>query len=164
MVQKERKLYVAVNEQDTHKIEGFIEEICDDFNIFNAYFGNIMMAVMEACETSFVIMNDKNEEHIQLDFWSEKNKLVFKIKGLKDVYVKKVNYKELDINDNLSEDSSKSSMIIKMLSDEVVVDENDNSLKLVFYISSINYNTSLLREKSVNEYFEKIQRSIKAHE
>lgn len=164
MVEKERKLYVAIDKDGIHKIEGFIEEICDDFNIFNSYFGNILMAVVEACENSFILIDKTESNELLINFWSEKNKLVFNIQGKKEAYVKKIDFDKLDIEGNAINDDTKSGLIIKMLSDEVEIDDKNNAVRLTFYISSINYDTSLRREKSIKEYFEKIKKSIKTHE
>jgi hypothetical protein len=166
MIQKERKLVVAVNARGIHEIEGFIEVICDDFNIFNSYFGNIMMTILEASENGFVFLEDNDEnKKIEIKFWSERNKLVFEICGKNDVYVKKIDIKKVSIdNPEGNKDDNDSMMIIKMLADEVEIDHNNNSIKMVFYISSINYNTSIQREKSINEYFEKVLKKINAHE
>ncbi|MBS4013199.1 MAG: ATP-binding protein [Bacteroidetes bacterium] len=165
MVQKERKLVVAVNEIGIHNIERFVEEICDDFNIFNSYFGNIMMTVLEASENAFVFLEEKEEsKKVEIKFWSEKNKLVFQIAGKNEVYVKKVDVDNITVDNLDNKEFPESHMIIKMLADEVKIDEKSNSITMVFYISSINYNTSIQREKSINEYFEKVIKKIKAHE
>ncbi len=165
MVKKERKLVVAVNEIGIHNIERFVEEICDDFNIFNSYFGNIMMTVLEASENAFVFLEEKAEnKKVEIKFWSEKNKLVFQIKGKNEVYVKKVDVDNITIDSIDNNEFPESHMIIKMLADEVKIDAKSNSITMIFYISSINYNTSIQREKSINEYFEKVIKKIKTHE
>lgn len=166
MVQKERILHVNVNENGIHQIEGFIEEICDDFNIFNSYFGNIMMTVIEACENAFISLNESPEsKNINIRFWSEKNKLIFEIKGEKDVYIKKEDIFKLSNVDNLELEKEENYMIIiNMLADEIDLNDKDNSIKVIFYISSINHNTSIQRQKVLSEYYDKVLKKIETHE
>ncbi len=164
MVKKERFLKIAINDEGIHEVEKFIEEICDDFNIFNSYFGNIMLAVLEACENAFINI-DYEETVLDIQFWSEKNKLIFSIKGNNEVYLKKEYVKKLENSDELNfENDNESYLIMKMLADELVYDEKDKSLRIIFYISSINHNLTMNREKILLEYFEKVKKKIKAHD
>ena len=164
MVQKERVLNVTVDEKGIHKIEEFIEEICDDFNIFNSYFGNIMMSVIETAENAFISLNKAEDAKLKLKFWSEKNKLNFSIIAGKEVYVKEEIAEVSENKDFDVENTTNTSMIIKMLTDDLEIDKKTKVVNLVFYISSINHNTSIHREKSLTEYFEKVFKRIKAHE
>jgi len=40
-------LKVASSGKNLYKVEGFIEDVCDYFNVFNVYFGNILVATSE---------------------------------------------------------------------------------------------------------------------
>ena len=164
MVQKERVLNVTIDAEGIHKIEGFIEEICDDFNIFNSYFGNIMMSVIETAENAFISLNKEKAKKFTIKFWSEKNKLNFSVKAREDVFIKEEIELISESKDIDLEKVSNTSMIIKMLTDDVEIEKNDQIINLIFYISSINQNTSLHREKTLAEYFDKVLKKIKAHE
>jgi len=145
---------VVENEKEISKIERFIEEICDYFNINNEYFGNILLAVTEATEILFTLEERKEKRNILIAFDHNRTGLIFKIKIKNGVERTRISEDELDIairNHKLSKDI----FIIKALADEVTISLNGLSILLVFYVTSINYEKSLQRIEKLKEYWGK---------
>ena len=55
---------VITGKQEVTKLERFIEEICDFYNINNEYFGNILLATTEAVDILFSI-NESTENRLE---------------------------------------------------------------------------------------------------
>lgn len=56
-----------------NKIESFVEEICDEFNIGDTFLGNILIAVTEMVN---IIEGQKSD--VTISFLSESQKFLFK--------------------------------------------------------------------------------------
>jgi len=134
------------------KLERFIEEICDFYNINNEYFGNILLATTEAVEILFSINNEEKNKKISIQFDRNAKGLVFKIRLKIDG---EESEREEDILDRevRKHKLAKDIFIIKSLTDEITISVNAKSIILVFYVSSMNYEKSLFRINKLKEYW-----------
>jgi len=136
------------------KLEKFVEEICDYYNIANDYFGNILLATTEATTILWSINNSEQNGVIYVSFDRKPKGLIFSIRfGADDV-------KRIETEDILDQEIRKHKLsrdiyIIKALTDEIMISVNGRSIKLIFYITSINYEKSLKRISELNEYWHK---------
>jgi len=148
-----RELVVTGN-KEIGKLERFVEEICDYYNINNEYFGNILLATTEAAGILFSLNDTTEQPKVSINFDRNSKSLIFKIKlvGHED-------------NDNETEDIldreirkhklSRDIYIIKALTDEITISVNAKSIVLVFYVSSMNYEQSLQRINELKDYWSK---------
>ena len=133
------------------KLERFIEEICDFYNINNEYFGNILLATTEAVEILFSI-NNEEKKAISIQFDRNAKGLVFKIRL-------KIDGEEAEREEDILDREvrkhklAKDIFIIKSLTDEITISVNAKSIILVFYVSSMNYEKSLFRINKLKEYW-----------
>jgi len=140
--------------KEINKLERFIEEICDYYNINNEYFGNILLATTESTNILLSLNENPSKGKVLIGFERSPKGLVFRIK---------LNNPEL--NSEKTEDFldteirkhklSKEIFIIKALTDEITISVDGKSIKLIFYVSSINYEKSLQRISKLQEYFNK---------
>jgi hypothetical protein len=158
MVEKERKLRVATKKMDTYAIEAFVEKICDDFGIFNSYYGNILFTVTEA--VNFAASKEVGGPgHVDIQFISRADGLVFQVllgdRFLEIAVLFSKNMDEVLEKEDITEEE-RNMVMIRMLSDEVQFDPDREMMELVFYISSINQHLTHERIKVLDEYFNKL--------
>lgn len=149
---KDYRELLITGEGETVKLERFIEEICDFYNINNEYFGNILLATTEAVEILFSINNEEKNKKISIQFDRNAKGLVFKIKI-------KIDGDESEHEEDILDQEirkhklAKDIFIIKSLTDEITISVNAKSIILVFYVSSMNYEKSLFRINKLKEYW-----------
>lgn len=158
MVEKERQIRVATKKRDTHAIEAFVEKICDDFGIYNSYFGNILFTVNEA--VNFAASKEGGgPEFIDIQFVSRPEGLVFQVflgdRFLEIAVLFNKNMDELLEKEDITEEE-RNMVMIRMLSDEVQFDPDREMMELVFYISSINQHLTTERIQVLDDYFSKL--------
>lgn len=124
----ERNITLRNVQQEIWRVEQFAEQIADEFNIFNSYYSNILVSLVECAQESV------GEGVSRISFRSEKRGLIFSIEG---------NFK------HVSEDSDIVFLIDK-LSDQASYD--DHSIELVFSIHSINKELSAKRKSAFMDY------------
>lgn len=137
-----------------HEVEGFVEDICDEFNIFNSYFGNILLCVTEAFQNALVHGNKEDEKkRIKVTFESLPLGLYFRIEDEGEGF----NYEPYLEKEYFPEngDNRNGLFLIKSLSDEVHFYNDGRCIEIVFCISSINLDKLIDRVKNLDDYFKK---------
>ena len=143
--------------KEFYKLERFIEEICDFHNINNEYFGNILLASTEAAN---ILISVSKQEAAKLIVSFEKT-----IKGFtftlkfheQDIPPEPEHYLEQEIRRHKL---NKEIYIIKALADEVTISITGKSITLIFYVSSMNYEKSLIRINKLKEYWIKTASAV----
>jgi hypothetical protein len=151
MKQDYREL-VITGTKEISKLERFVEEICDYYNINNEYFGNILLATTEAAEILFSIMDSNDRENLFVSFDRNPKGLMFKINSGRSTERKEETEDILDIEIRKHK-LSRDIFIIRALTDEITISVNAKSIILVFYVSSMNYEKSLQRINQLKEYW-----------
>ena len=138
-------------QKELYKLERFIEEICDFYNINNEYFGNIMLASTEAANILISVSSKEIAEKLLVTFEKTIKGFTFKLKFLEqDSYHEQEHFLEQEIRKHRL---TKEIYIIKALADEVTISITGESITLTFYVSSMNYEKSLLRINKLREYW-----------
>lgn len=160
MTETKKKLIVKSHRDEIYNIESFIEEICDDYNIFNSYFSNILISAVEGFEIiiNHIEKGKIDRRNITILFTSGKDGLKFEITSPIEIFDKKF---LIDSLDNVDKDIQDSYLKIKYLSDEVNISEDRKSCEIVFYISSINFDKTIERQNLLENYFNIINISKK---
>lgn len=144
---------------DFHRVERFIEDVCEYHNITNEYFGNIILAVTDAVEIMFSIFQREHEMKLYLFF----NKIP---KGLRfRVQIKSNDLKEIDDEDILDKEIrghklGRELFIIRAVTDELEINKNARGISMTFYVTSINFEKSLERIELLKKYWNKEQKII----
>ncbi len=151
-----RALSLSLQEAETTRLEAFIEKICDDFHIYDAYFGNILAAntlVYELC------LNKKGngEGKVGFAFESKPSGLYFTIQ-LQACFLDVARLFELaegvELDDPQAYDPDfQEIMMVKLLTDNVTLDGDNGSVELVFYITGINDALTNQRIELLERYF-----------
>lgn len=158
MIEKQRQIRVAAGGDQTHAIEAFVEKICDDFGIFNSYYGNILFTLNEAVNFA-TEKNGGGPEKVDIQFISRPEGLVFQV-YLGDRFLEIAVLFSKSLDDTLDKETmsadERNMVMIRMLSDEVNLNPDKEMMELVFYISSINQHLTLERIKVLDEYYSKL--------
>lgn len=135
---KKRTLKLRSQLTDIHLVERFVEEICDEYNINNTYFGNILVSLTEAIENAIVHGNASNAgKSVAVTFESTAKGLIFEVSDEGQGF----DYMNIpDAADPVSNPEKKGTglFLIRTLADEVDFKENGRTIQIMFYISSIN--------------------------
>lgn len=159
MSKGENTIRVVADKQHLHIVEGFVESICDKYNIMNSYFGNIMFAVTQTFLFAIENRGVSSQPYIDILFHSTSRGLVFTI-SLGDHFLEIAALLQRSLDDELQKDNqadnNQNLLIIRMLCDEVGLDSTKNALTLVFYISSINEHLTADRLRELEMYYQKL--------
>ena len=153
------RVLVITGQEEIGKLERFVEEICEYYNINNDYFGNILLATTEAAGILFSLNDSLNKSKLAVQFERNRKGLIFKIK------LENSNTSGEDQDDLLDREIrrhqlSKDIFIIRALTDEITISVNARSIILVFYVTSMNYEKSLFRIAQLKEYWVKTENVI----
>ncbi len=160
-----RHIRLLSNQDETHRLEQFIEQICDDFHIYDAYFGNILASNTLAYE---LLLKFRGEKKGHVDFYFHKTaKGIYFSLVLGEQFLDFAGLYEkvrrLDPNDpEAYGGEGKNMMMIRMLCDEVSVDHENEAMVLTFFVTGINEMLSIQRIQLLEKYFEKIVRYTEA--
>jgi serine/threonine-protein kinase RsbW len=149
---KKHSLKLQSSITEIHKLEKFVEEICDEYNINNSYFGNILLSLTEAFENALFHGNKSNPAKlVKISFESKPKGLLFEVhdegKGFDFNNIPDAT----DIEGN-PEKRGAGLFMIKSLADEIHFSDQGRCIQILFYISSINQQIAIDRIQSLNSF------------
>ncbi len=154
-----RHIKILAEGDDVHTLEKFIDQICDDYHIYDAYYGNIMTTIATLGELIGTIKKEKGL-YIDVYFNSSPAGLSFTIKLGRlflDIAKDIEKAKKTDLNDPEAYiPSIQQVKTMEMLSDEIRLDPEEESIVIRFNISGINDMLSLQRVQMLDNYFQKV--------
>jgi serine/threonine-protein kinase RsbW len=155
---KELKLPSAL--ESLGKVENFVDEICEAYYITNSYYGNILVAVTEAVTNAILHGNKKNpEKQVRISFKGVPNGLCFTIRDQGNGFDYRNIPNPMDALEGQEENFGNGIFLIRSLSDQVSFNAKGNSIEIIFFISTINQETTLNRITQLHKYFSK-QKSL----
>jgi serine/threonine-protein kinase RsbW len=152
-----KKIEFGSTMENINLAERFVEEVCDIYNIFNNYFGNITLAVTEAVENAITHGNMlDSEKQVKLEFESHNAGLVFRITD------EGMGFDPHLVSDPTEDENAlagRGLYLMRSLSDGVNFLNGGKTIELLFEIASINYQTTIQRRNSLSDYMkgQKIQ-------
>jgi len=157
------ELVIKSDLSEIHKLEAFIEQISDVYNVNSTYYSNIMVALNEAVTNSIVHGNkgDGNKE-VKIVFESKNKGLFFTIKD-EGIGFDFENYPDpTDISITNVDEIGHGLFLMKSLTDVINYDLETGSIELGFTISSINKELAVSRMNSLYAYFKTAENSVNA--
>jgi hypothetical protein len=130
--------------RELQKFERYIEDICEQQNVTQEYFGNIFLALMEVSEILFTFCDDGPSNFLSIQFERSIKGLIFKFvminNGVEeelsaDVVDKEIRRHKLD----------RELFIAKTLADELLINTNGHVIEIFFYINGISFERSCER-------------------
>ena len=138
-----------------HEVERFVEDICEEYNINNTYFGNILVAVTEAFDNAVLHGNNNDpSKNVTIDFASKPEGLSFTISDEGNGFdINQIpDPTTTDINIDIEEIKGRGIFLIKTLADEVRFPDNGKKVEILFKISSINSVLAIDRINQLKEF------------
>lgn len=142
------------------RVEEFVDEICETYYITNSYYSNILISVLEAVKNAIQHGNKNNpEKQVILTFNSVPNGLSFTVKDQGNGFNFRDVPNPVDLDEGAAEHAGKGIFLIRSLADQVSYNTRGNVVEIVFFISTINQETTLNRISQMHRYFNK-QKSL----
>ena len=138
--------------ENLYIVEKFVENICDTYNIFNSYYGNILVSVTEAVKNAIIHGNKNNKnKKVTLSFEANEKGLTFIVEDEGNGF----NFKNLPnpLKDENPENCGKGLFLVKTLADEVTFNNEGRSVEISFKITSINYEIAIDRISKLLTYY-----------
>lgn len=152
-MKNKEQIIIKKSEKALVKVENFIEEVCERYNINDNYFGNFVLAVTELFK--IVMKKDESDDNkdIVLIFETKKEKIEFIIKDC--IFKEDIlhQFQNIDNENYLIEPIERSIFLIKTLCDEIEFRENE--IRMIFAIEEVTKSTRNSRQKAFNNYLEK---------
>ncbi len=160
---KNRFLRINTDATQIDKLEKFLERICDDYRIYDAYYGNILSAntiIFDIC----CEISDKKTNIIDYAFRSDKDGIFFIIK-LYDMFLDIIQHYDIeektDIDFNDSDTCAIKLKMIRLLTDKIRVIPNEGSIELIYYITGVNELLTNQRIEMLEKYFSSLTKQVK---
>lgn len=137
------------------RLERFIEEILDFYNIPGDYFGNIMLAVTEAAELGL-----RDQQKVSVEMGKNPKGLFFKI------IRQEAMAQELDELDKAiaRHAIARETFIIRSLADEAKLIDDGKVIELKFHITGISLERSLVRSEKIKNFLASKEKVIDKNE
>ena len=155
-MEKEASIKLKSEINELNRVIAFVENICDQYDIYNNYYGNIVTAITEAFYNAVIHGNKLDgTKTINLDFKLQEYGLEFIISDQGQGFDRK---SILDPTDNIDNKTGNGLFIIEHLADKVEFDDKGSKIHLKFYISTLNKESADKRTNILKEFF--IQKEI----
>ncbi len=146
------------------KLEAFLDAICDDFHIYDDYYGNIISCVTAAHD---MLANIRPEDKdVDIYFNANKQGITFKVM-VNDDFIDVARIHELVSkgihtigNDQWDEEVQKI-FLINSLADKLVINNQDESMEIVFNVTGINDYMTDQRLQLLHNYYDRLVRVMK---
>ena len=150
-MKKSEKITLKSDRLYINEVERFVEQICDEQNIYNSYYANILTSIIEAY-TNAVEHGNKYDENksVSIVFSKEQNGLSFQINDEGEGFDINAIPDPTDLSNEGIE--GRGLFMINTLSDKVEFENNGSTMKLNFLISSINREAATHRTDLFHQY------------
>ncbi len=133
------------------ELEQFIEVVCEEYDVRNAYLGHIVIAVTEAFENARVHGNKGDLlKKVNLGFRAVRKGLEFSISDEGD------GFDFHNLPDPLSDETAgRGIFLIEQLADEVSWKDDGKVISILFKTTSMNYEVAIMRIRLLKDYLGK---------
>lgn len=157
------KLVIKSDLNEIHKLEAFVEQISDVYNINSTYYSNILVALNEAVTNSIIHGNKENsEKEVTILFESKSKGLFFSVIDEGEGFDFEHYPDPTDLAVENPENIGHGLYLMKSLTDVIEYNAENASIELGFKISSINKELAVSRVKSLQSYFSTAEKPVKA--
>jgi serine/threonine-protein kinase RsbW len=155
-----KELKLLSTQESLTSVENFVDEICEAYYITNSYYGNILMAILEAVKNAIGHGNKNNPgKQVKISFKSVPNGLCFTIRDQGEGFNFRDVPNPIEVPEGQAEKAGKGIFLIRSLADQVSYNSKGNVVEIIFFISTINQETTLNRISQMHRYFNK-QKSL----
>lgn len=130
-----------------NKIESFVEQICDEFNIGDTFLGNLLITITEV-----VNIIERQNSDVKISFRNEQKKFTFEFTD----FSKKLNLNYFTVDKLTDEyvdtEMGDSLLMINALCDDLMVSKEKRTLTVKFLNSGIDEVVSNHRKEYLNKF------------
>lgn len=160
MIERTKELILGSSVSELNKLERFIENLSDEYNINNTYFGNILVAVTEAVENAIRHGNRADsEKKVRITFRSEEKGLIFSIEDEGEGFDHEA-YLQQELETG---DDGRGIAMISKLSDKVVWLKGGRKIEFEFHIRSLDFAKSSERINLLRQYANGKEKAVKSN-
>ncbi|MFH1295936.1 MAG: hypothetical protein ABIJ04_01515 [Bacteroidota bacterium] len=143
------------SKSELNRLERFIDEILDYYNVPGEYLGNILLAVTEAAQLGL-----KDDHEVTIEMKKRRNGVLFRITK------RTATIEELDELERAiaRQAIARETFIIRSLADEAELKQEGRSIELTFHIAGINLERALLRSEILKSYLTKREKVMDQNE
>ncbi|MFO7723326.1 MAG: ATP-binding protein [Bacteroidales bacterium] len=155
---REKRISFGASMSNMHAVNHFIEDICDHYNIFDSYFGNILTAVTEAVQNAIVHGNRSNpSKRVELSFTSRADGLCFTVSDEGNGF----NPNEMPDPTDLANDGlmGRGIFLMHSLADGIEFSDGGRTVELTFNITGIDQDLAASRMTQMNTYFKSVKKT-----
>ncbi len=150
--EKFHKLAFGANKKNIHKVEKYIEDLCDYYNINNTYFAHILTAVTEAVENAIEHGNrNDSQKKVFLKFEIKPQGFSFMIKDEGNGFNSENVPDPTDPEADFSKTEGRGLFVMKSLADKVKFYDKGSCIELIFKQASI---TKQMAQDRINTFLE----------
>lgn len=158
---KSRKIQINSSLTELYKVEEFVEQISDVYNINNNYYSTILISLDEAVRNAIEHGNSfDTEKQVQISFLSSNGELIFSVSDQGTGFDASSISDPTDPEIELEEEQGKGLFLMKQLSDKIRFNSEGNTVSLHFKVSSINKELSLLRTTALRKYYVESKQTV----
>ena len=144
--------------ESIHEVERFVEEISNQYHLNDNYFGNIMVALTEACRNAIIHGNAEDPaKNVHILMESKPEGLTFSVIDQGAGF----NYKPYSSLDSLllSDDiKGRGILLILSVADEVKFSNKGRVIKMLFRIAGVENEVMDERNRLMKEYFKETKK------
>lgn len=148
-MEERQNITINCNGKDMMTLESFVDSICAEYNVYNNFFGNIIMALVsihDECEKQ-----SSKDSKLKIRFYNNSRGLNFEIDPDNKIMIEDAKV-ILNNTDLIYEDDKYNWLfLISKLVDSIEV--IDNKLNILFDVSSINQELASSRVNNLRAYF-----------
>lgn len=153
MVAKENALELHVDDQSLTQIEHFVDHLCDQLMINDAYFGNILMSLTEFFS---LIVDFQKKNTIKISYETDYQRLTIKFEPVDSIIIEALN-SDVDLTNVVDSEINKRIFILNKLVDKFLIDDS-NSVSLEFDISALHSIVYDDRKKKLQSFYREKER------
>jgi serine/threonine-protein kinase RsbW len=147
--------------RELNKLESFVEEISDVYNVNSSYYSNMLVVLNEAVTNSIVHGNKEHQQKKVKILFEAKNKgLYFTVSDEGTGFDFDAYPDPTDMASDTHENIGRGLYLMKVLSDTIEYDKEKAAIIFGFKISSINKELAVSRIDSLQAYFSSAKKPI----
>lgn len=149
MTETDQVITVSIRPNSLREIEKFVDNLCDQLQINETYYGNILMGITEIFS---LCLNTTKSTLLNISYKTDYQTLIIILQPV-DNEVLATLKKDPELEDIEGDEKLKQSFLVNSLTEKIEY-LDDNELHLVFDISAMHDRISKLRQKKLDDYFE----------
>ncbi len=169
---RHRVLSIRTGMDNLSELEAFLDKICDDFHIYDDYYGNIIASMTAAYELITAI-NDA-PKNVDIQFQSGPTGAMFSLHLDDDFLHLAAKHQKMWTTDNSEAQNSDmlhepdqadiQLMLLDLLSDDLQFIPEEDTMEISFHITGINDMLSMQRTQLLHNYYDRLIREQQTHQ